>query len=175
MNILVIECRAFGQDDVVEIFRDMGHKVFLFGHSDISMHHNDVVYEELSKYIMDNGIDIVFSFNYYPIVSYVLKDTNVKYISYVYDSPHIAVYTYSIIFPCNYVFLFDYGVYEELRNGGIKTVYYLPLSVNCARLNKIIEEANTVAAVKGGKNWMFLLLEDCIMRSIHCMTGYMRS
>lgn len=150
MNILVIDSHAFAQDDVIVIFREMGHNVLLYGHSDISMHHNDVVYGELSKNILENDIDIVFSFNYYPIVSYVLKDTGVKYISYVYDSPHIAVYTYSITFPCNYVFLFDYAVYKELRNGGITTVYYLPLSVNCTRLNKTIADANAVAVTNGG-------------------------
>ena len=150
MNILVIECYAYGQDDVRNIFKDMGHNVFMYEHTDISMHHNDKVYEELIKCVEDNSVDIVFSFNYYPIVSYALKDTKVKYISYVYDSPNIAIYTYSIMFPCNYVFLFDYGVYEELRNGGITTVYYLPLSVNCTRLNKTIAEANAIAETKGG-------------------------
>lgn len=150
LNILIIESNAFGQDDVRNIFKDMGHNVFMYEHTDISMHHNDKVYEELTKCVEDNSVDIVFSFNYYPIVSYVLKDTKVKYISYVYDSPNIAIYTYSIMFPCNYVFLFDYGVYEELRNGGITTVYYLPLSVNCTRLNKTIAEANAIAEAKGG-------------------------
>ncbi len=150
MNILVIDNHAFGQNDVVSILNDMGHDVILYTHSDIFMHHNDEVFSELSKCVSDNETDVVFSFNYYPIVSYVLKDTKVKYISYVYDSPHIAIYTCSITFPCNYIFLFDYAVYEELRNGGITTVYYLPLSVNCSRLNKTIMDANAIAAAKGG-------------------------
>lgn len=150
LNILVIESYSFGQDDVSTIFKDMGHNVFRYEHTDISMHNNDEVYRELSENVKYNSIDVVFSFNYYPIVSYVLKDTKVKYISYVYDSPHIAVYTYSIMFSCNYVFLFDYGVYEELRNGGITTVYYLPLSVNCTRLNKVIAKADAIAKVKSG-------------------------
>ena len=36
-------------------------------------------------------------------------------------------------------FIFDYAVYEELKNGGITTVYYLPLSVNTNRINKIVD------------------------------------
>ena len=152
MNILVIDSHSFGQSDVISIFKDMGHNISLYGHPDISMHHNDTVHNELYNHILDNDIDLVFSFNYYPIVSYVLKDTCVKYISYVYDSPHIAIYTCSIIFPCNYIFLFDYAVYEELKNGGITTVYYLPLSVNTKRLNQTISYANAIADANGASS-----------------------
>lgn len=147
-----MESKSFGQDDVITIFKKMGHNVFTYGHPDLAMHHSKEVFVELSKMVTDNDIKVVFSFNYYPIVSYVIKDTCVKYISYVYDSPNIAIYTYSIMFPCNYVFLFDYAIYEELRNGGITTVYYLPLSINCERINKIISTADTIANANGGNN-----------------------
>ena len=149
MNILVIDNHSFGDNDIISIFRDMGHTVMTYGHPDISMHHNDEVFNELTKCISDNNISIVFSFNYYPIVSYVLKESNVKYISYVYDSPHIAIYTCSIIFPCNYIFIFDYAIYEELRNGGISTVYYMPLAINTKRIQETITQATSIATNNG--------------------------
>ncbi|MBQ4521904.1 MAG: glycosyltransferase [Lachnospiraceae bacterium] len=139
MNILIIDNKSFGFDDVISIFKRKGHNVFTYKHADISMHQNDTVFHELESIIQKNQISLVFSFNYFPIVSYVLKDTKIKYISYVYDSPNIAVFTCSIIFPCNYIFLFDHAVYEKLHNGGITTVFYLPLSVNIARINSLIE------------------------------------
>ena len=139
MNILVIDNNAFGFDDVISIFKKQGHNLTIYKNPDISMHQNDEIFKELEMLIKKKNISLVFSFNYYPIVSYVLKDTNVKYVSYVYDSPNIAVFTCSIIFPCNYIFLFDYAVYEKLHNGGISTVFYLPLSVNVARINSLIE------------------------------------
>ena len=152
MNILVINNKSLGEDDVISIFNNMGHKVITYTHSDISMHHNDEVFNELSRCVEANDVSIVFSFNYYPIISYVLKDSNVKYISYVYDSPHIALYTCSIIFPCNYIFIFDYATYEELKNGGISTVYYLPLSINTKRVSETIEKADLKDGVKGALN-----------------------
>ncbi|MDE6208122.1 MAG: glycosyltransferase [Lachnospiraceae bacterium] len=146
MNILVLDTHSFMQEDIIHILKMKGHTVFTYGHPDISMHKNDIVSKELSVCIEKNNISMVFSFNYYPIVSYLLKDSSVKYISYVYDSPNIAVYTCSIIFPCNYVFIFDYAVYEELRNGGISTVYYLPLSVYNKRITELIYKNHSLTA-----------------------------
>lgn len=140
MNILVINRNAFGQDDVVEIFKHLGHKVFIYDHKDITEHRNEEIQKEILEFVTKEDISLIFSFNYTPVVSIAIKDTKVKYISYVYDSPNIALYTYSIIYPCNYVFIFDYAVYEELRKGGIKTVYYLPLSVHSERLEKTLSK-----------------------------------
>lgn len=134
MNILVINRNAFGQDDVVEILRSLGHKVFMYDHKDITEHRNSEIEKDLLELVNKEQISLIFSYNYVPVVSIAIKDTKVKYISYVYDSPNIALYTYSIIYPCNYVFIFDYAVYEELRRGGIKTVYYLPLSIHTDRI-----------------------------------------
>ena len=139
MNILVINEKTFGYDDAISIFKSKGHHVSTYNHPDISDHQNDEIFKDLQTLIQKENISLVFSFNYYPIVSYVLKDTNVKYISYVYDSPQVAVFTCSIIFPCNYIFLFDYAIYEKLHNGGISTVFYLPLAVNVARMHSLIE------------------------------------
>ena len=140
MNILVINRNAFGQDDVIEILKHLGHKVFVYDHKDITEHRNAEIEKEILDLVTKEDISLIFSYNYVPVVSIAIKDTKVKYISYVYDSPNIALYTYSIIYPCNYVFIFDYAVYEELRKGGIKTVYYLPLSVHSDRLEKTLSK-----------------------------------
>ena len=60
---------------------------------------------------------------------------HLKYISYVYDSPLVTLYSYTLINSCNYVFLFDKATYLEFHNAGIPTVYYLPLAANVSRLS----------------------------------------
>ena len=140
MNIVVINRNAFGQEDVVEILKHLGHKVFVYNHKDITEHRSAEIEKELLDLVNKEDISLIFSYNYLPVVSIAIKDTKVKYISYVYDSPNVALYTYSIIYPCNYVFIFDYAVYEELRRGGIKTVYYLPLSIHSDRIEKTLSK-----------------------------------
>ena len=87
-----------------------------------------------------NKYDFVFSFNYIPVVSNICKEYEYAYVSWVYDSPYIHVYSYTVLNPCNYIFLFDYAVYQELYNAGIQTVYYLPLAVNP---NRVLHLNNT--------------------------------
>ena len=104
----------------------------------------------------DDGIDgqtfdCVFTFNYSPVVSNNCNKRNVPYISIVYDSPQILLYSYTIINPCNYVFIFDKTQYMELSNEGIKTVYYAPLAVNTERLKRMFE--NEDAVKKPGLCW----------------------
>lgn len=184
MNILVIDNHNFIQEDIIDILKIKGHTVFTYGHPDLYMHKNDALSKELSDYIEKNNISLVFSLNYYPIISYVLKERSVKYISYVYDSPHIAIYTCSIIFPCNYIFIFDYAVYEELRKGGISTVYYLPLSVYNNRISKLINKKRNFAAnydvsFVGGlyneKHNLYDLLYDKFSEKYEYVKGYLDS
>lgn len=148
MNVLIIEAKSFGLEDIKDLFIEKNYNITKYYNDDLSVHRNEKIESELSTIISDNNIDFVFSFNYYPIISVVLKDTDVKYISYVYDCPHIALYTYTIIHPCNYIFIFDYAMYAELKNGGINTVYYLPLSINEKRIKKMIPSIDDMSSTK---------------------------
>lgn len=81
--------------------------------------------------------EFVFSFNYIPNVSKVCQKRELPYVSWVYDSPYIHVYSYTVINPCNHIFLFDYALYDKLKKQGITTVEYLPLAVNERRLERL--------------------------------------
>lgn len=85
----------------------------------------------------DHTYDAVFTFNYSVVVSNCCNRHNIPYIAWVYDSPLVALYSYTITNPCNHIFLFDSAQYLELKNGGIDTVYYMPLAANTERLDKL--------------------------------------
>ena len=82
--------------------------------------------------------DIVFSFNYFPIVSNVCKQENIRYISWIYDSPYVMLYSYTAIHPCNTIYVFDKEVYLEFHKAGISTVHYLPMAANVERLDALM-------------------------------------
>lgn len=79
--------------------------------------------------------DIVFSFDYFPVISGACQKENIRYISWVYDSPYLLLYSHTILNPCNTVYVFDKEVYMEFHNAGINTIRYLPLAVNIKRLD----------------------------------------
>lgn len=137
MKVLLIEWNSFCNDDIRAVFRDKGFEVmsvpFPNGIKTDLKETESCLKEQLEK----KSCDFVFSVNYFPVVSELCQKTETKYISWVYDSPYIHVYSYTVLNPCNYIFLFDRAVYEELRCEGINTVYYLPLAVNEKRLAAI--------------------------------------
>lgn len=142
MKVFFINISSFGNEDFRDAllkFRLNGKKTEIYNH-DFENHgeRNDPVKEEeMLKAIKRESPDFAFSFNYYPIVSKVCQKAGLKYISWVYDNPHIALYSYTLINSCNEVFLFDSKMYDDFASQGINTVHYMPLAVNVERLDNM--------------------------------------
>ena len=103
VNILFLEWTSFAGEDMVQVLEELGHHVKKIPFAD-----RTVKAEKIKKQIdleMKNAVfDFLFSFNYFPEVSNACKETGLKYVAWVYDSPHINVYSYTVINPCNYIF-----------------------------------------------------------------------
>lgn len=81
--------------------------------------------------------DAVFSFNYFPLVSNVCKKEGLPYLSWIYDSPYVMLYSYTTVNPCNHIHVFDKALCREFQTAGIKTVHYLPMAANTDRLDRL--------------------------------------
>lgn len=142
MKILEFEYKHFGVEDLKEVLPKMGHSIKVIStkliHERISSDFDALFEEEISK----DNYDLVFTFNYSVVVSQNCNKHNIKYVAWVYDSPLVNLYSYTITNPCNYIFLFDSAQYLELRNGGINTVHYMPMAVNVSRLDRMDEHCN---------------------------------
>lgn len=134
MKILMLEWKSFGNEDIISAFKELGHDVKAIPFSKDELHHDDTEEAKLIHEISSYCPDFVFSFNYFPIVSLACKKAGMRYVSWVYDSPYVLLYSYTIINPCNYVFVFDKELYLEFHKAGIQTIYYLPLATNTDRL-----------------------------------------
>lgn len=137
MKILFLDSPAFAKQDMIDAFTESGIQCDLFFHEA----YKDRVNPNFDKAFFDSvektHYDFVFSFNYHPILSNCCQKHGLKYVSYVYDSPQVALYSYTLINSCNYVFLFDSATYYTFKNAGINTVYYLPLAANVKRLHSM--------------------------------------
>lgn len=142
MNILIFEYNNFGTVDVKECFEKNGHKYVsvetpLF-RDRVNPEFDKLFDEKFSQGAQGRSFDCVFTFNFSPVISNNCKRRNIPYIAFVYDSPQVLLYSYTIINPCNYVFIFDKTQYMELKREGINTVYYAPLAVNVDRLDRMM-------------------------------------
>ena len=141
MNILYLDWPCFGHIDVVFTFEHvMKHNVTRFFHKDYQERESAEFMKEFDDVVCDKNFDVCFSYNYYPIFAECCHRHNLKYISLVYDSPFVKLYSYTITYLTNYVFLFDYQLYLELKNGGIPTVYYSVLPVNSTVIDVMLRK-----------------------------------
>lgn len=137
MKILEFEHNHFGVEDLKEVLPKMGHSLKVVT-TELILERVSNEFDALFDREMElDTYDLVFTFNYSVVVSQNCNRHNIKYVAWVYDSPLVSLYSYTITNPCNYIFLFDSAQYLELKNGGINTVYYMPLAVNTDRLDKM--------------------------------------
>ena len=152
VNILIFEYKNFGIADVKECFSKAGYKYKIIETEKIC-NRLEKELDELFMELYEDGIDnekydCVFTFNFSPVISNNCKKYGLPYISWVYDSPQVLLYSYTIINPCNYVFMFDKAQYIELKNVGINTVYYAPLAVNMDRMKRMLVNDNIILTRK---------------------------
>lgn len=148
MNIFFLEWNSFCNEDMYEILKDMGYKVISIPFRRLESTRVEME-DKLQKAMEKSDCDFLFSFNYFPMISDLCQKCGIKYVSWVYDSPYIHVYSYTVINSCNYIFLFDRAMYEELNGAGISTVYYLPLGVNAKRMRRLAKQSSMTQRYQG--------------------------
>ena len=132
--LLVWEC--FGCADILEAFRQEGHTI-----REVKTTQEILLSGELSELLDEtlktNTADFIFSFNFFPNLANYCKDKGIPYLSWTYDSPYIHLYSYTLIYPTNRVFVFDSDTYLKFHSQGIDTVRFLPMAANPERLEKL--------------------------------------
>lgn len=137
MKILLIEWASFGNEDIKEAFTAEGHTFSCFPFSNRDGRKDTEIAKELSSVLRSDTPDVVYSFNYFPVISQVCKTQDIKYISWIYDSPYVMLYSYTALNPCNVIYVFDRELYLEFHRAGIHTVHYMPMAANVERLDRL--------------------------------------
>lgn len=140
MNILFLDWPCFGRSDILDFFSEQHHNVTLFSHPDYDRRESADFASKLDQIIEASTFDFCFSFNYFPLMARACHKHNLKYIAFVYDSPQVKLYSYTVTYPTNYIFLFDSSIVEQFRNNGISTFYYMPLPVNAQKIKSLLQQ-----------------------------------
>lgn len=138
MHILMYRWKAYNYRDIEQTFLLLGHTVDNIeqelGSYDVSPEFERVIEEK----IRGMHYDMVFTVNYFPLISNVCERTGVNYVSWTCDNPLISMYHESVFHACNYIFTFDKTNYLEFRGMGVKHIWYLPLAVDTERMDALL-------------------------------------
>ena len=136
-KILFLEWNSYGKESLLHTFKEMGYEITLF-----SVAHNGTPDEDsgtgfsdeeqkqtegIATTLLSGGFDFVFSSNYYPPAAVACKACRIPYISWIYDSPYVRVYSNTALFETNYIFHFDEEECYRLQEAGVSNVFYMPL------------------------------------------------
>lgn len=141
MHILMYRWKAYNYRDVEETFLALGHTVEnieqKLGSYDVSPEFEKVIGDMIGK----NGYDMVFTVNYFAVISNACQKYGVKYVSWSCDNPLISMYHESVFNSCNYIFTFDKTNYLEFKGMGVEHIWYLPLAVDTERMDAVLSAA----------------------------------
>ncbi|MCR5099522.1 MAG: glycosyltransferase [Lachnospiraceae bacterium] len=127
MRIIFLDWNCFDKEETKEAFKNLGHEVYPFIHDDYNADVSEDFDRSFKELAEKKNIDMVFSYNFYPVVALACRDLKLPYVSFLYDSPYAYIYSYTLAFPTNHVFLFDSSLTEYFRKGGLENVHYMVL------------------------------------------------
>ena len=105
MRILFYRYGSICEPDIIAGFEELGHSVTQITEEII----NKNMPLEKSAYLVSNALlnhshDLVFTVNFFPIISDICNIFKVPYVCWIVDSPVMELYTTSIQNPCNRIF-----------------------------------------------------------------------
>jgi len=123
--------------DFIDVVQKMGYALDIFKYPI-----NDKLNDENFATILKNKIsskcyDCIFTFNFFPIISKVAEELHIKYVSWIYDSPHLTLYSTAVFNSYNYIFHFDSAEVFRLQSAGVTNIYHMPLAVNVEKYKKL--------------------------------------
>lgn len=139
MRILYWTWSEWAKTDGIMTLQKLGHQVDLINEPVQNLEENSSRATQICASITANQYDYVFSFNYFPMIARICRQCQVKYISWVYDAPHLTLESKTIQYDTNYVFVFDYQLFTSMRQKGRERIFYQPLGVNTLRLDELLQ------------------------------------
>lgn len=140
MNLLIFESGTgtYTYTDMIAAFRKRGIKYHTISYAFTNGLSDEFFEYRFKKVLSESNYDAVFGIDYYPPVAKCCHENHIKYIAWSYDNPINAVNVEeSLEYPEVFLFVFDRIQAEGYNKKGYNNVYYLPLAVDCDRLDRI--------------------------------------
>lgn len=106
MDILFYRYNSICEPDMIEVLERYSNSI---DEITIEMDDKNISSKEclcaLSSALQQKNYDIVFSINFFPVISEVCNIFKIRYVCWIVDSPVMELYSHSIRNSCNRIFL----------------------------------------------------------------------
>ncbi len=139
MKIILCAWGSMCEAGMINAIKKQGHQLVLF-----EKEYTDVNYDKdyllaLAKLIQNTpNLDFVLSLNYMPITARACKPFNIPYLSLTADCPCSTLYSKTLEYGHNRVFLFDRLQAEKFAPVNPGNIFHLPLATDVSNWDSII-------------------------------------
>ena len=128
MKIVFCRWKSICEQGITNAINRLGYTLVPFDRMFESVDYDKNYLEALAKLLQNNrDTDCVFSVNFQPIIARTCKVFRIPYISWTVDCPQFQLYSKTIDYPTNRIFLFDRMQYERFAPYNPDCIFYMPL------------------------------------------------
>jgi len=121
---------------------NVGYKVIEY-HGKMKDYHADADFaQKLIIQLHSAKPDVVFSYDYFPLVSMLCEINQIPYASWIYDCPLYMLLSKTITNKCNHIFCFDMLYVERLKGLGAQNVFHFPLATDIDMYERALAKRN---------------------------------
>lgn len=162
------------ENDMMEALTRLGHTVVKC-HIPLKNYEEDEEFTaNLEHIFLEHQCDIFFSFDFFPIIAKSAQQLRKRYIAWIYDMPHLTLFSPAVQSEYTSIFVFDKVQYEEVKRIKPNHLYHLPLPVNTVRLNKLLGDFSGEAEYQQDISFVGSLYEKNMYRQINYLPEYLK-
>lgn len=140
MKILYYYWGEITAGDCQEWMRKLGCQVDVIQYHFEDYDHDDKFMEQIKNVLVQGQYDAIFSFDYFPVLSRCADVYRLRYLTWVYDSVNLTLYSTTLHNACNAVYDFDNVDVQEFQRNGFANIHHLPLAYNHTRIEEQLSE-----------------------------------
>lgn len=136
----IINCRygSICEAGIMNAFKRLKYDIVDFHRLFDSVDYDKAYLKDLADCIQANpGVDCVFSVNFQPIVARVCKVFKLPYISWTVDCPSFQLYSETVAYPTNRIFILDRLQAEKFAPINPDNIFHMPMACDLATWDSV--------------------------------------
>ena len=139
ISILYVETKEIKILDISRALDEIGYTVYRASLMLSMERYNKKECQTMVNILKYCKVNYVITYDFSESIAQACFETDIPYISWVYDSPQKELYTHYAQYPSNYIFVFDKMQKKRMQEIGIKNVFYMPLAILPNKVQYILE------------------------------------
>ncbi len=130
MNVVFCKWGSICETGMDNGFVALHHNVIRINRPLDSVDYDTDYAQLLSDTLKKQPVDLVFSINFIPIIARVCKIHNILYVCQVVDNPCMQLYSKTMTYDTNRIFLFDRDLYHKFHSVNPSCIFNQPLATD---------------------------------------------